>query len=168
MAWSRRASGMCGPGSASSFCHAPAASSQATAGTGFDHARLRPRATMPMRACRTSFMHTSETYMTGWHARVHQQGDFVLLVTCHTKQGNSGTRRSPASTIVIMTMPEQVGGIVQGAHEIIFRTYRPKRRRLYRIYSLHSARSTARPLSATEMPDCSPGSNAEKGSNAGY
>ena len=34
--------------------------------------------------------------MIGWRARVHQQGDSVLLVTYHTKRGNSGTRRSPA------------------------------------------------------------------------
>ena len=34
------------------------------AGTGFDHART-PRATMPRRACHTSFMQTSETYMIG-------------------------------------------------------------------------------------------------------
>jgi hypothetical protein len=49
---------------------------------------------MPLRACHTSFMQTSETYMIEWHARIHQQCDFVLLVTCHTKRGNSGTRRS--------------------------------------------------------------------------
>jgi hypothetical protein len=34
-------------------------------------------------------MQTSETYMIGWRARVHQQCDFVLLVTCRTKRGNS-------------------------------------------------------------------------------
>ena len=34
--------------------------------------------------------------MIRWRARVHQQCDFTLLVTCHTKRGNSGTRRSPA------------------------------------------------------------------------
>ena len=28
-------------------------------------------------------------------ARVHQQRDFTLLLTCHAKRGNSGTRRSP-------------------------------------------------------------------------
>ena len=33
--------------------------------------------------------------MIGWHARVYQQRNSVLLVTCHTKPGNSGTRRSP-------------------------------------------------------------------------
>ena len=57
--------------------------------------RAHPRATMPTRACHTSLMQTSETYMIGWRARLHQQCDFVLLVTCHTKRGNSGTRRSP-------------------------------------------------------------------------
>ena len=34
--------------------------------------------------------------MIRWRARVHQQCDSTLLVTCHTKRGNSGTRRSPA------------------------------------------------------------------------
>ena len=34
--------------------------------------------------------------MIGWRARVHQQCDFTLLVTCQTNRGNSGTRRSPA------------------------------------------------------------------------
>ena len=43
-------------------------------------------------------MQTSETYMIGWRARVHQQCDFVLLVTSRTKRGNTGTRRSPEIT----------------------------------------------------------------------
>jgi len=34
----------------------------------------------------TSFMQTSDTYVIGWRARVHQQCDFVLLVTCHTNR----------------------------------------------------------------------------------
>jgi Histidine kinase-, DNA gyrase B-, and HSP90-like ATPase len=42
-------------------------------------------------------MQTSETYMIGWHARVHQQCDFVLSVTSQTKRDNSGTRRSPVA-----------------------------------------------------------------------
>jgi len=42
-------------------------------------------------------MQTSETYMIGWRARVHQQCDSALPVTCHAKRGNSGTRRSPVS-----------------------------------------------------------------------
>jgi hypothetical protein len=50
------------------------------AGTGLDHA-TRPRATMPMRACHTSFMQTSETYMIRWRARAHQQCDLTLLRT---------------------------------------------------------------------------------------
>ena len=29
-----------------------------------------------------------------WRARIHQQCDFALLVTCHTT-GDSGTRRAP-------------------------------------------------------------------------
>jgi hypothetical protein len=33
--------------------------------------------------------------MIGWRARVYQQYDSALSVTCHTKRGNSGTRRSP-------------------------------------------------------------------------
>jgi hypothetical protein len=41
-------------------------------------------------------MQTSETYMIGWRARVYQQYDSALSVTCHTNRGNSGTRRSPA------------------------------------------------------------------------
>jgi hypothetical protein len=72
----------------------------AATGTGFDHARTRARQCQcghatPMRACHAPFMQTSETYMIGWRARVYQQCDFVLLVACHTKRGNSGTRRSP-------------------------------------------------------------------------
>jgi len=43
---------------------------------------------MPMRACHISFMQTSETYMIGRRARIHQQCDPVLLVTCCTKRGN--------------------------------------------------------------------------------
>jgi hypothetical protein len=50
---------------------------------------------MPLRACHTSFMQTSETYMITWRARAHQQCDSALLLTCQTKRGNPGTRRSP-------------------------------------------------------------------------
>jgi hypothetical protein len=39
--------------------------------------RARPRATMPVRACHTSSMQTSETYMIGRHARLHQQRDLA-------------------------------------------------------------------------------------------
>jgi hypothetical protein len=42
-------------------------------------------------------MQTSKTYMIRRRARLYQQCDFVLLVTCHTKPGNSGTRRSPVT-----------------------------------------------------------------------
>ncbi len=35
--------------------------------------------------------------MIRWRARAHQQCDFALLLTCRTKRGNSGTRRSPAA-----------------------------------------------------------------------
>jgi hypothetical protein len=55
-----------------------------------------PAADAPGAFSRTSLMQTSETYIIRRHARVYQQGDFVLLVTCHTKRHNSGTRRSPA------------------------------------------------------------------------
>jgi len=57
--------------------------------------RTHARAAMTLRECRTSFMQTSETYMVRRRARVRHQRDFVLLVTCHTKRDNSGTRRSP-------------------------------------------------------------------------
>ena len=33
--------------------------------------------------------------MITWRARTHQQCDLALLLTCPTKRGNSGTRRSP-------------------------------------------------------------------------
>jgi hypothetical protein len=34
--------------------------------------------------------------MISWRARTHQQCDSVPLLTYRTKQGKSGTRRSPA------------------------------------------------------------------------
>lgn len=52
-------------------------------------------------------MQTSETYMIGWRARAHQQGDFVLLLTCQTNgvtpehAGALGQRdRSPSQMAV--------------------------------------------------------------------
>ena len=75
--------------------------------------RARLRATMTLRACHTSFMQTSETYMIRRRARVYQQCDFVLLVTCHTKRDNSGTRRSPEA--VWASMKESIANLmVQG------------------------------------------------------
>src|SRR5580700_10418651 len=37
----------------------------------------------------------SKTYMIRRSARVHEQYDFVLLITYHAKRDNSGTRPSP-------------------------------------------------------------------------
>jgi hypothetical protein len=44
-------------------------------------------------------MQTSKTYMIRRRARVHQQCDYALLVTCRTKRDNSGTRRSPGGRL---------------------------------------------------------------------
>ena len=59
--------------------------------------------------------------MIGWRARVHQQCDSALSVTCRTNRGNSGTRRSPGGNPsqqptrtrqrfhAIATIPEEKG-----------------------------------------------------------
>jgi hypothetical protein len=58
--------------------------------------RARLRATMPLRACHTSFIQTSERYMIRRRADAHQHRDFAC---CHIsyKRDKSGTRRSPGN-----------------------------------------------------------------------
>jgi ribosome-associated heat shock protein Hsp15 len=46
--------------------------------------------------------------MITWRARAHQQCDFVLLLTCRTKRGNPGTRRSPDAKGRLTLMPQTV------------------------------------------------------------
>jgi hypothetical protein len=78
-------------------------------------------------------MQTSETYMIGWRARLHQQRDSALSVTCHTKRGNSGTRRSPGRS----------SGVARGrlGASTLAAAHRPRRR--------HAA---ARPLTDGPLP----------------
>jgi hypothetical protein len=49
--------------------------------------------------------------MIGWRARVHQQCDFALSLTCRTKRGNSGTRRSPAADRTPVWFPTLVAAL---------------------------------------------------------
>ena len=62
-----------------------------------------PRATMPSRACHTSFMQTSETYMITWHARIYQPRQFTPYCAYGLNQAKRGTRRSPAQCVAVGT-----------------------------------------------------------------